>query len=70
MGPLGIAIATPDELMTRLLGARPEETRAVVRETRLSLKNPPKSIDEYLEILRVRGLIKTGELLAEFRQDL
>lgn len=68
--PLGITITTPDELMTRLLGARPEDTRAVVRETRLSLKNPPKSIDEYLEILRVRGLIKAGELLAEFRLDL
>ena len=68
--PLGITIMTPDELMTRLLRARPEDICAVVRETRLSLKNPPKSIDEYLEILRVRGLIKTGEFLAEFRQDL
>ena len=68
--PLGISILTPDELMTRLLRARPEDACAVVRETRLSLKNPPKSIDEYLEILRVRGLIKAGKLLAEFRQDL
>lgn len=70
LGPLGITIVTPDELMTRLLEARPKETCAVVRETRLSLKNPPKSIDEYLEILKVRGLTKTGELLAEFRQSL
>ena len=54
----------------RQLGAWPEDTRAVVRETRLSLKNPPKSIVEYLEILRVRGLTKTNELLAEFRQEL
>jgi len=46
--PLGITIVTPDELM-RLLGAWPEDTRAVVRETRLSLKNPPESIDEYLD---------------------
>lgn len=68
--PLGISIVTPDGLMTRLLSARPADTCAVVRETRLSLTNPPKSIDEYLEILRVRGLIKAGELLAEFRQDL
>lgn len=70
LGPLGITIVTPDDLMTSLLEARPEETCTVVRETRLSLKNPPKSIDEYLEILKVRGLTKAGELLEEYRLDL
>jgi hypothetical protein len=53
-----------------LLKDRPDEVSAVVRETRLSLKNPPKSIVEYLEILTARGLTKTATLLASCGQDL
>lgn len=70
LGPLGIAVVTPDEMAASLLKDRPEEVCAAVRETRLSLKNPPKSIVEYLEVLTARGLKKTSALLASFHRDL
>lgn len=54
--PLGVGVATPDVLLLSLLKSGREEVLAVLRETRGSLKNPPVSAADYLEILRVQGL--------------
>jgi hypothetical protein len=41
-----------------------------VRNTRLRLKNPPKSVDEYLTILKKQGLPKTAALLEQHKAEI
>ncbi|MDB6172132.1 MAG: hypothetical protein JWL59_1443 [Chthoniobacteraceae bacterium] len=54
--PLGVRVATPDTFFLTLLETGRDEVLAVLRETRLSLKNPPVPAAEYLEVLRAQGL--------------
>lgn len=53
----GLSAITPDLLLLQLLEKRESETRRVLKETRLSLKNPEKSVAEYLATLRQQGLV-------------
>jgi len=43
-------------LLINLLKENADEVGLVLQETRLSLKNPPKTVKEYLETLRKQGL--------------
>lgn len=52
----GISAVSPEQLLLDLLADRPEQVRRVVEETRLSLKNPEKSVTEYFAILRKQRL--------------
>jgi len=49
----------PDQFLRLWLDAAPLAVINVVKETRLSLKNPPKTPAEYLDILLKQGLTKT-----------
>lgn len=64
----GYAIRTvrPDEFACELLAAEPERFLRAVREHRASLKNPPKTVPEYLLSLKISGLPKTVALLTNF----
>ncbi|MGB8868394.1 MAG: PIN domain-containing protein [Rhodomicrobium sp.] len=53
----------PDNLVLGLLKAYPARVLATMREHRLSLKNPPKTIEDYLATLRLHGLVETVEVL-------
>jgi len=55
----------PDELIDRLLDFDCEVIRAEVKLDRQSLKNPPKSVEEYLSDLERHGLRQT---VASFRR--
>src|SRR5690606_31498267 len=55
----GLQAATPDDLLAKLTDERREEMTAVLREARLSLKQPPLTADEYLATLRKQGLTRT-----------
>lgn len=35
-----------------------------------ALRNPPRSVDDYLETLAARGLVRTADRLREFRDML
>jgi hypothetical protein len=59
----GLRAATPDDLLAGLIEDHREEMIAVLREARLSLKQPPLTTVEYLVTLRTQGLTRTCTLL-------
>lgn len=65
-GPLGIEAQHPDEFILHLLDLAPGAVVAAAQNHRLSLKNPAKSVDEYLETLERQGLTQTVSVLREY----
>jgi hypothetical protein len=62
---LGIEARHPDIFVTRLLDADPHAVCAAARRQRQSLKNPPKTVDEFLDILSRQSLPRTTARLRE-----
>jgi predicted nucleic acid-binding protein len=65
LAPLGIEAQHPDEFVLHLLDLAPGVVAEAARNHRESLKNPPKTIDEYLNALEARGLTQTVSVLRE-----
>ena len=65
----GIEALHPDELVDRLFEFDSVAVCAAVRLDRLSLKKPPRSVDEYLVDLERQGLTQTVAILREFYTD-
>ena len=61
----GIRAVRPDAFSIELLSVKRRRFLRAVREHRASLKNPPKSVEEYLSSLAVSGLVHTAERLKE-----
>lgn len=61
----GIEAKHPDKFIVSLLEADIDEVCLAAERQRLSLKNPPKSRDEFLETLRRQNLIETCEILGK-----
>ena len=57
--PFGIELWTPDQLISQLIEEETEQMLAIMREHRASLKNPPRSPEEYLETLLGQGMKNT-----------
>jgi predicted nucleic acid-binding protein len=55
----------PDEFILHLLDLAPGLVIEAAQNHRLSLKNPPKSVDEYLNSLEAQGLTQTARSLRE-----
>ena len=53
----------PDVFVMTLLMADPDAVRNAVGKHRVSLRNPPKTIDEYLSTLALQGLVNTASAL-------
>jgi predicted nucleic acid-binding protein len=53
----------PDDFVLRLMDLDEEMVCEAVERQRAALKNPPKSVAEHLETLRVQGMQKTVEKL-------
>ena len=64
VAPHCIRVETPDTLLALLFDTHSEGFVQVLREARLSLKQPLVSAADYLEILRTQGLARTCVLLA------
>lgn len=62
----GIDAQHPDEFLRHLLDLSPSRAMRAVQETRLSLKKPPKSSEEYLNILEKQALPQTVAFLQEY----
>lgn len=58
----------PNEFLRHLLDLAPAKVIATVQETRKSLKNPPKSSNEYLAILEQQSLPQTCAYLREYER--
>lgn len=63
-----IAAQHPDEFLRHLLDLASARVIAVVRETRKSLKNPPRSSHEYLAILEQQSLPQTCAYLRNYEE--
>jgi hypothetical protein len=59
----GIEPQHPDEFILHLLEFAPEGVCAAAETHRQSLKNPPKTMDEYLAMLEAQGLPQTVTVL-------
>lgn len=57
----------PDDFICRLLEVDQAEVLLTMRDHRASLKNPPKSADEYLLTLDKQGLRRTVGMVKEYR---
>lgn len=64
----GIEVQHPDEFINQLLDLAPNVVCSAVRLQRASLKNPPKSVAEFLESLERAGLIQTALGLKQFAE--
>jgi len=65
-----ISAITPAELLINLLKENADEVGLVLQETRLSLKNPPKTVKESLETLRNQGLGRFSDQISARVEEL
>jgi len=63
--PFGIEAQHPDEFVVHLLDLAPGVVAGAARSHRESLKNPPKTIEEYLNMLEAQGLTQSASVLRE-----
>ena len=66
IGSFGIEVQHPDEFVLHLLDLAPGAVVAAAQNHRQSLKNPPKTVAEYLETLERQGLTQTVSVLREY----
>jgi hypothetical protein len=66
LAPFGIDAQHPDEFILHLLDLAPGKVSGAARDHRQSLKNPPKTIEEYLDTLEAQGLTQTVSVLREY----
>ncbi len=66
IAPFGIDAQHPDEFILHLLDLAPGLVVAAAQTHRESLKNPTKSVAEYLETLERQGLTQTASVLREY----
>ena len=62
----GVEARHPDEFVLRLLHLAPELVATAVRRQRQSLRNPPRSVDEFLATLERQSLTRTVARLRDF----
>ncbi len=65
LAAFGIEAQHPDEFILHLLDVAPGSVVAAAENHRQSLKNPPKTVSEYLETLERQGLTQTVSVLRE-----
>ena len=63
LAPYGIEALHPDEFVLRLIERVPARVLVAARDHRQSLKNPPKSVPDYLAGLEKHGLTGTAAAL-------
>ena len=66
LAPLGLEAQHPDEFILNLFHLEPGAVVAAAQAHRQSLKNPPKTVEEYLDALERQGLTQITSALREF----
>jgi hypothetical protein len=64
----GIEAQHPDEFLTHQFHLSQPAFLQTVKTVRQRLKNPPKSVDDYLDTLRAQGLLATVKSIEPFDQ--
>jgi predicted nucleic acid-binding protein len=64
----GIEAQHPDEFLTHQFHLSQPVFLQAVKTARLRLKNPPKSVEDYLDTLRAQGLLATVKAIEPFDQ--
>lgn len=60
----------PDDFIVNLFDLHPASVMRAITEQRASLKKPPKTVDEFLDILLQQGLTQTVSLLRDWQYAL
>ena len=68
--PYGITAVPPDEFSMKLIHDEPLHVLQAVKDHRLGLKHPPKTVSEYLATLEKQGLPKTVTFLRKYESDI
>jgi len=68
LAPHGVEAQHPDEFVTHMLDMAPDMVVATAKRQRESLKNPPKSVAEFLDTLEQQGLVQTVARLRPFAE--
>lgn len=68
LGRWGIEAQHPDEFLTHQFHLSQPVFLQAVKTVRQRLKNPPKSVEEYLDMLRAQGLLATVKEIEPFDQ--
>jgi hypothetical protein len=63
----GIEAQHPDEFVTHLIDLAPSVVCAAAATIRTRLRNPPKSVDEYIDIVEHQRLPQTAHALRRFK---
>ncbi|NDE91257.1 MAG: PIN domain-containing protein [Alphaproteobacteria bacterium] len=66
--PYNIEAQHPDEFIAHLCDLAPTFVYTAAKTVRARLKNPPKTVAEYLAILEKQGLSKTADLLSDGKE--
>ena len=66
LAPFGIEAQHPDDFFCSQLSLAPGLVCSALRKVRTRLKNPPITIEQYLEILTQQGLVATVAELEQF----
>ncbi len=66
--PFDIWAQHPDEFISDLIDLSPETVLLVARQQRLSLKNPPRTVDEFLDTLLRQQLPRTVAFLKQRKE--
>jgi hypothetical protein len=64
----GIGAHHPDQFLTHQFHLSQPQFLAAVKTARLRLKNPPKTVENYLDTLRAKGQLATVNEIQAFNQ--
>lgn len=68
LSPFGIEAQHPDEFVFHLSDLNPDAVCEAAKRQRANLKNPPKSVAEFLEVMEQQRLPKTAAFLRRRRE--
>ncbi|MDQ5769470.1 PIN domain-containing protein [Thiothrix subterranea] len=68
LSPFDIWAQHPDEFISHLIDLSPETVLLVARQQRVSLKNPPQTVDEFLDTLLRQQLPRTVAFLKQRKE--
>ncbi len=66
LDPLGIEVQHPDDFLLNQSDLQQGAFLSTIKRIRAALKKPPKTAEEYLDVLRRHALPKTAELLESY----
>ncbi|MDQ0469799.1 hypothetical protein QO011_002815 [Labrys wisconsinensis] len=68
LDPFSIEAQHPDAFIAHLFDVAPEQVVAAARRQRASLKHPPKTVDDYLDVLLRAELVQTTSHLRQMAE--